>query len=52
MMRYSDPVRKYRIRGFPFVAFFQNGKIAYSLLGLHPREKYIRAIDRLVPEND
>jgi len=41
--------RLYGIRGIPSVAFIRNGETVHSLIGLHPKESYLQAIDRFAP---
>lgn len=34
----------FKVRGIPYVAFVKNGTIVFSLIGLHPKSEYEKAI--------
>jgi thioredoxin len=46
----SDYNRKlanlFKVKGLPYVAFVKNKVIIHSMLGLHPKKSYIKAIER------
>lgn len=39
--------RAFKANSIPFVAFFKNGKYLDRLIGLHPKENYLKAIEFL-----
>jgi thioredoxin len=43
-------VERFKVYGIPYVSFVKNKIIVYSLLGLHPKETYIGAINNYLDE--
>lgn len=41
--------RQAGVRGIPFVQFVLNGKPVHTLMGLNPKEAYVRAVQRFSP---
>jgi hypothetical protein len=35
----------FKVRGLPYVGFVKNKLIVNSMLGLHPKESYVKAIE-------
>jgi thioredoxin len=40
----------FKVSGLPFVAFVKDKVIIHSILGLHPKKSYIKAIERYIQE--
>lgn len=43
-------VERFKVYGIPYVSFVKNKIIVYSLLGLHPKETYISAVNNYLDE--
>ncbi len=45
-----ETTQKYNVQSVPTILFFKNGELKDTMIGMHPKENYVKIIDELSSE--